>query len=164
MTRDQFAALLNDIQAAEREVRVAGQKEYVHDDANAFGNFERISRQLGIPREKILWVYLIKHMDGILAYLNGHKSQREDIRGRIKDARMYLALLWGMIEERMPEELDELAFIDTPIRTPCPGCYSTVEPLFNGAICGQCKRDRESAFGPEIHGDPQYTRPGESEE
>ena len=45
-------------------------------------------------------VYLLKHIDGITAYLSGHKSQREDVRGRIKDAIVYLMLLWAMIEER----------------------------------------------------------------
>jgi|TARA_R100001530_G_scaffold131243_1_gene102779 hypothetical protein len=45
-------------------------------------------------------VYLLKHIDGITAYLAGHKSQREDVRGRIKDAIVYLMLLWAMIEER----------------------------------------------------------------
>jgi len=45
-------------------------------------------------------VYLLKHIDGITAYLNGHKSQREDVRGRIKDAIVYLMLLWAMIEEK----------------------------------------------------------------
>lgn len=104
MSRSEFAALLELIQAEESEVRVAGQKEYAHDDDNAMGNFERIGRQLGLSREKVLWVYLAKHMDGILAYLNGHKSQREDIRGRIKDARMYLALLRAMVEDSSKQE------------------------------------------------------------
>ena len=44
-------------------------------------------------------VYLLKHIDGISSFVNGHKSQREDIRGRITDAIVYLCLLWGMIEE-----------------------------------------------------------------
>ena len=45
-------------------------------------------------------VYLLKHIDGISSYVNGHKSQREDVRGRITDSIVYLCLLWGMIEER----------------------------------------------------------------
>lgn len=99
MTKDKFSALLNQIQSAEIEVREAGQKEYAHNEEEVFSNFQRISNQLGISQEKILLVYALKHWDGIVAYVNGHKSQREDIRGRIKDLRMYLALLWGMIED-----------------------------------------------------------------
>lgn len=44
-------------------------------------------------------VYLLKHIDGISSFVNGHKSQREDVRGRITDAIVYLCLLWGMVED-----------------------------------------------------------------
>tara|TARA_R100001594_G_scaffold149739_1_gene208431 strand:- start:93 stop:287 length:195 start_codon:yes stop_codon:yes gene_type:complete len=44
-------------------------------------------------------VYLLKHIDGISSFVNGHHSQREDVRGRITDAIVYLCLLWGMIED-----------------------------------------------------------------
>ena len=43
--------------------------------------------------------YMLKHIDGIAAYVKGHKSQREDVTGRITDCMVYLMLLWGMIEE-----------------------------------------------------------------
>ena len=43
--------------------------------------------------------YMLKHIDGIAAYVKGHKSQREDVTGRITDCIVYLMLLWGMIEE-----------------------------------------------------------------
>ena len=42
-------------------------------------------------------VYLLKHIDGIGSYIDGHKSQREDVTGRIKDAVVYLLLLWAMV-------------------------------------------------------------------
>ena len=48
-------------------------------------------------------VYLLKHIDGISSYVNGHKSQREDVRGRITDAIVYLCLLWGMVEDEKSE-------------------------------------------------------------
>lgn len=99
MTKDDFAALLTDIQAAESAVRAQGQREYAHTDDNCFDNFDRAAARLGIGREKVLMVFALKHIDGICAYVNGHRSQREDVRGRIKDARLYLALLWGMLED-----------------------------------------------------------------
>jgi len=102
MTKKEFAVLLNTIQAQEREVREAGQAEYCHDEDNCHANFDRIAEQLGLTREQVLWVYTQKHLDGLLAYINGHRSQREDITGRIKDARLYLALLWGMIVDLEP--------------------------------------------------------------
>lgn len=99
MTREQVAAVMKLMADEENETREAGQREYAHSTENAFRNFESLAAELKVDRKLVLWIYLRKHMDGILAYINGHKSQREDVRGRIKDARVYLALLRGMIEE-----------------------------------------------------------------
>ena len=100
-----------------QQTRDDGQKEYARTDDNVFANFERVAKKLSNPanrpdlskddpifskvsREKVLLVYLLKHIDGICSHVDGHKSQREDVRGRIKDAIVYLMLLWAMIEER----------------------------------------------------------------
>ena len=99
MTREEMAALMQRMAGEEDGTRAAGQKEYAHLDENAFRNFDGLAAELKIDRKLVLWIYLRKHMDGILAYINGHKSQREDVRGRITDARVYLALLRGMIED-----------------------------------------------------------------
>ena len=79
--------------------RDAGQKEYAHGQENVFANFERGAKALDISREKVLMTYLLKHIDGISAYVKGHKSQREDVTGRITDAIVYLMLLWAMSRE-----------------------------------------------------------------
>ena len=81
------------------ETFLAGQKEYAHEKINPFRQFQEIGRELSFPQEKILWVFFKKHCDGILAHLNGHKSQREDVRGRIKDAIIYLLILWMMLDQ-----------------------------------------------------------------
>lgn len=112
MTLEQMAQVMEKMVEEERDTRAAGQKEYAHGDA--FGNFNRLAQQLKIDRKMVLWIYFMKHIDGILAYINGHKSQREDVRGRIKDARVYLTLLRGMIEE------DEAQ----PVAVPSEGCES----------------------------------------
>ena len=78
---------------------LAGQKEYGHSPKITFRNFVSIGTELGLAPEWVLWVYFHKHCDGILAYLKGHKSQREDVRGRIKDAIVYLLLLWMMVDQ-----------------------------------------------------------------
>lgn len=85
-------------------LREAGQKEYAHNPDNAFSNFERVSSDLGIDRKLVLWTYVRKHLDGITSYLRGHKSQREDVRGRINDALTYLLLLRAMIEDEENHE------------------------------------------------------------
>lgn len=99
MTKEQVAVLMQQMSQEESETREAGQKEYAHANNNAFGNFERLANQLHIDRKLILWVYLQKHLDGILSHINGHVSQREPVQGRIKDVRVYLVLLRGMIDE-----------------------------------------------------------------
>ena len=82
------------------KTRNAGQKEYAHDATNVFANFERVGESLGVTREEVLMVYLLKHIDGISAFVQGHKSQREDVTGRITDAIVYLMLLWAMRKSR----------------------------------------------------------------
>tara|TARA_R100000656_G_scaffold112904_1_gene85122 strand:+ start:58 stop:360 length:303 start_codon:yes stop_codon:yes gene_type:complete len=99
MNRKQMNKLMKVIQAEINKTRESGQKEYAHNKDNVFANFERIGNALNISKEKVLMIYLLKHVDGIKAYVNGHKSQREDVRGRITDIIVYLMLLWGMIEE-----------------------------------------------------------------
>ena len=80
-------------------MRAAGQKEYARNQNNAFANFEKIANNLNISREEVLLVYMLKHIDGICSYVKGHKSQREDVRGRITDVIVYLCLLWGMVDQ-----------------------------------------------------------------
>ncbi len=88
------------------ELRQAGQKEYAHREENAFANFERVAERLGLDRKQVLMVYFEKHVDGIHSFIQGHKSQREDVRGRINDGIVYLCLLRAMIEHETskPEE------------------------------------------------------------
>ena len=52
----------------------------------------------------ILWIYLMKDIDGIASYLRGHVSQRENVRGRLTDAIVYLCILWGMINDKEKNE------------------------------------------------------------
>lgn len=87
-----------------QKLREQGQAEYARKDENCFANFERTAEYLKLDRERILMVFLMKHMDGIAAYVNGHVSQRENIRGRIGDAITYLCLLRGMIEQKESNE------------------------------------------------------------
>ena len=84
-----------------KETRDDGQKEYARDIDNVFANFQRVGKYISVSQEKVLMVYLLKHIDGIMAYINGHKSQREGVEGRITDAIVYLLLLRGMIDSEI---------------------------------------------------------------
>lgn len=98
-TRADVALLMDKIFRECQDTRESGQKEYAHDESNALANFERAGLDLGILREKVWFIFAKKHWDGVLAWINGHRSQREDVRGRIKDMIVYLVLLWVMIED-----------------------------------------------------------------
>jgi len=94
-----MAKLMDDILKEVTVTRDSGQKEYAHDESDVFANFNRVAHLLEEDRKKVLMTYMLKHVDGIAAYVKGHKSQREDVTGRITDCIVYLMLLWGMIEE-----------------------------------------------------------------
>ena len=99
MTSQRMNQLMEEILTEISKTRTSGQKEYAHSEENVFANFERVASTLDITRETALMTYLLKHVDGISSHVKGHKSQREDVRGRLTDAIVYLTLLWGMIKD-----------------------------------------------------------------
>jgi len=105
MTFEEMQSVMEKMHAEEMRLREAGAKEYAREGSNSFANFEWIAeiisrgRQEPISRETVLLVYALKHLDGVMSWVNGHRSQREDVRGRLGDLRVYFALLRGMIEE-----------------------------------------------------------------
>lgn len=175
MTKSGMAVLMSYIFNECQATREDGQKEYAHADDNAFRNFEETGKDLGIEREKVLWIFLNKHLDGIKAYLNGHKSQREDVRGRIKDAIVYLCLLWGMIGESEGLPRDPTLTL-TELETVCENCgharkfhalgtdYCTVKVAkATHCICKQfkssgiikcCERDHDCDGNCDVHSAP----------
>ena len=99
MTQNEMNTLMKYMLEDINKMRIEGQKEYSHDSTDVFANFTRVGNLLDESRQKVLMTYMLKHIDGIAAYVKGHKSQREDVRGRITDSIVYLMLLRGMIEE-----------------------------------------------------------------
>ena len=144
MTLDELAKNVKDVLLTEVLPTLdAGQKEYAGGAGDAFGNFHRLVESLGISRKQVLWVYASKHIDGIESYLRGHTSQREDVRGRIKDLTVYLMILWQMIEDELADDED-----DTPLRIPMPPtlwmccyCFSEQGPIYS-LFCLECKKTR----------------------
>lgn len=121
MTHKQMHRLMNAIIKEVTLVRDEGQKEYAHDEKDVFANFNRVANLLEEDRKKVLMTYMLKHIDGIAAYVKGHKSQREDVTGRITDCMVYLMLLWGMIEEEdgiVSRKKDDSSVFDVLTRFP----------------------------------------------
>lgn len=102
-----MATLMQKIFASCMETREQGQKEYAHKEAEAFTNFIEAGAEVGVDRKVAWFVYFFKHYKGMTAYIKGHKSQREDVRGRIKDMIVYLCLLWGMIDDEEAAQVVE---------------------------------------------------------
>ena len=99
MKHNEMLKQINGIFTQVEQMHTEGQKEYAMTEDNVFANFQRIANQTGLDQKMVLWIYLMKHIDGIASHIKGHTSQREDVRGRLTDAIVYLCILWGMIDE-----------------------------------------------------------------
>ena len=99
MIKQEMNELMDYVFEEVTRIRNAGQSEYARDLDNVFANFERVASFTRDSREKVLLTYMIKHVDGLCAYADGHKSQREDVRGRLTDIIVYCILFWGMVED-----------------------------------------------------------------
>lgn len=103
-TKEDVQKLMAEIFADCQKTREQAHNEYAHTD-NALANFERTGAELNIPREKVWYIFAKKHWDGTLAWITGYRSQREDVRGRIKDLIVYLILLWAMVDDEHEQEV-----------------------------------------------------------
>lgn len=97
LSRKQFNALMEELDKKTEAHRETATNDYASEE-DVFDNFKRIGALLEIPPRKVLMVYLLKHMDSIIRYVNGKESKRENINGRNEDAINYLKLLWAWIE------------------------------------------------------------------
>ena len=99
MTKDNFDKLSQEIWEQICSTREQGQNEYARTTDDVLANFKRIASWQHKSQETILLTYMLKHIDGIISYVNGYESQREDVRGRITDVMVYCMLLLAMIED-----------------------------------------------------------------
>ena len=104
MNRNEMQSIMKRIINVVSETRDAGQVEYARNTDNVFANFERVASFTNTTREKALLTYMIKHIDGLCSYADGHRSQREDVRGRLTDIIVYCLLFWGMVEDNAEQE------------------------------------------------------------
>lgn len=97
MTFEDVDKILDRMHDEEKKIAATKGKEYTQGDR--LDNFKRIGIELGISPKKVLWVYLKKHLDSIASYIKTEQVLSEPIDGRILDARVYLCLLQGLIDE-----------------------------------------------------------------
>jgi len=121
MTYKEFEVLLNCMHKEEQKIVSTKGVEYTVGDQ--LDNFKRIGKEVKcvhcgeeVGAKVVLWIYLKKHLDGLLSYINKDKELSEEtVIGRLKDARVYLALLRGLIYEEknmyfLKKELEDPEF------------------------------------------------------
>ena len=100
-----FMKWAKSMQDEENRLMLVKGEEYTVSDEDKFKNFKSIGDRMNLRAEQVALIYLLKHMDSIRNYvLNGKEVSEEPIIGRIQDARNYLLLLGGIIEEGKKEK------------------------------------------------------------
>ena len=95
-----FMRWAKSMQDEENRLMLVKGEEYTVSDEDKFKNFKSIGDRMNLKAEQVALIYLLKHMDSIRNFvLNGKEVSEEPIVGRIQDARNYLLLLGGIIEE-----------------------------------------------------------------
>jgi len=95
-----FIKWAESMQKEENRLMLVKGEEYTVSDEDKFKNFKSIAERMSLRTEQVAMIYLLKHMDSIRNYIHtGKESSEESIMGRIQDARNYLLLLGGIIEE-----------------------------------------------------------------
>ncbi len=102
MNRTDFDKYLEGRRAIQLDIRIKKGKAYA-GTGDVFANFKRNAERVGVSKYQIWLVYFNKHIDSIT---NAIKQQPENpvdesegLAGRIDDAKNYLDLLAGMLEE-----------------------------------------------------------------
>lgn len=103
MTYKEFETLVAKMIAEEAAVGKSKGTEYTQGE-DRLDNFKRLAKDIGITPKQVLWVFLKKHLDSISTYIRKEadispQNLTEPIEGRVMDARVYLSLLRGLIEE-----------------------------------------------------------------
>jgi hypothetical protein len=103
MEEKEFLVMLNEMEQEERRIMGVKGIEYTQGDAvkDRLANFYRLADELNIDPKLVCWIYLKKHIDSIVCYIKNNKEYSEEkIDGRIHDARNYLVLLNGIIQQQ----------------------------------------------------------------
>lgn len=98
MNKDQFKALLDSTHKTLVDLTQSKGEEYSRD-ADQLANFKRQAEELLMTPEKVLMVYLNKHLDAVKSFVKTGKIYSEPIEGRIDDAILYLILLKGIVRD-----------------------------------------------------------------
>lgn len=86
--------LFQELQTVERNMLLRKGYDYA-------SRFDAIAEEVDLPSERVLYIYMAKHLRAIKAYIDyGTLESGESLWGRIIDIRNYLALLAGMAKAK----------------------------------------------------------------
>lgn len=114
MEREKFNAMLEEMFSEEMQIGETKAVEYTQTN-DRLDNFKRIGAEICCPHCQkpvgpmvVWWIYFKKHVDSIRKFVCSGKVLSEPIEGRIKDGRVYLSLLRGLVvEQRETEEVGQ---------------------------------------------------------
>jgi len=107
MTEKELQVLIEELLVKCNRVLFGKGKAYsgIRVNNDCLGNFKRAAKLLNITPEMVCFVYFIKHVDAISAWVRGeYQDDTEGIEGRIIDAINYLFLLRALKEEKDKQE------------------------------------------------------------
>lgn len=126
MTYEEFDKVFDDLIAECRGMRETKGPEYA-GLKDRLANFKQAAAYFGVSPLVVCGIFKNKHDQAIAAFVRGGYKGSEPIRGRIVDAIVYLALLYGLIVEAEGRR--------------CSACggSGTVEHSGNTETCPACK-------------------------
>lgn len=98
MDKREFRHLIDDTYKTLIDLTQSKGEEYSRD-TDQLANFKRQAEELHMTPEKVLMVYLNKHLDAVKSFVKTGKIYSEPISGRIDDAILYLILLKGIVQD-----------------------------------------------------------------
>ena len=99
MTKDQFDRHFTRFMDRVKTTRDSGQKEYAQQNKEVFADFIWEADTIGNTPLEVMYTFLLKHIRGVGSYIQGHKSQRESVHGRLEDICVYISLIDAYITE-----------------------------------------------------------------
>jgi len=99
MTNEEFTKIRGEFnELCESALKLKGDA-YTRGTGDRLANFKKCAEDLGITPRQAWSVYFHKHLDAIFYFIKTGSQGPEGIKENIKDARNYLDLLVGLIEE-----------------------------------------------------------------
>lgn len=111
-----------------KEIRERKRPDYTLGSENVLRNFDTIAVDLDLPPEKIVWVYMKKHLDAILSHVNyPNYEASEPIEARFADTVNYILLLYSVIKRRNATQHYAVNKDFAVKDMQCTGKYTTTE-------------------------------------